>query len=227
MTLYEENINLQEALVRESKNTAVATAAAAAAAQSQLPPSTPKSKIPLFINNKKPKQAAGPGIALGADATSSNSNETKAEDKGDELFRSLSSDSVLTTFQAAQSLLLAAPAQPAPANDHLIAKCKAQEEQLLRKDDELRGMQNKLQEYENHLKRLEAHFQEQVAEVAMHRDHLAQERDSLLGTIRERNDQIEAAAKGHAEAMAQAEARHESEMKAQAADTEAEIDRLK
>jgi hypothetical protein len=77
------------------------------------------------------------------------------------------------------------------ANEHLIAKCKAQEEQLLKKDDEIHLLQVKLQDYDNHLKKMEGIFEERLSDMMLQRDHISTERDSLLEQIRSKNIELD------------------------------------
>ena len=95
MTLYNENINLQEALVRESKGGAG--------------PTTVK------------KEIAGIKIPLFVPAPSEN---TKKKEEG-----AKQQEEPCKENQALQQL-----------NDSLTTKCKAQEELLLKKDEELQKM---------------------------------------------------------------------------------------
>lgn len=49
--------------------------------------------------------------------------------------------------------------------ESLLEKCRAQELQLLKKDDEIREFNLRMQDYENHVKRAEGHFEERFQEI--------------------------------------------------------------
>lgn len=89
-------------------------------------------------------------------------------------------------------------APPAPNNEHLIAKCKAQEEQLLKKDDEVHALQLKLGEYDSHVKKIEGIFEERLQDMMLQRDHIKSERDSLLEQIKSKNQELDSWKKEHA-----------------------------
>lgn len=89
-------------------------------------------------------------------------------------------------------------APPAPNNEHLIAKCKAQEEQLLKKDDEIHALQLKLGEYDSHVTKIESIFEERLQDMMLQRDHIKSERDSLLEQIKSKNVELDAWKREHA-----------------------------
>ena len=140
MQLYDENMKLQEALIRESK------AGSAAAAQNNQ-----NWNISKLINLAKKTE------------------ETK--------------QTPATTTEEQ-------PTTPVVDNA-LVAKCKAQEETILKKDDEINKLQDKLRDTDLHIRRMQEHFESQVQEIALEKDALASERDQLILKLREKNDQME------------------------------------
>jgi hypothetical protein len=79
----------------------------------------------------------------------------------------------------------------------ILDKCKAQEKELLKKDDESRELQRRLQDYDSHMKQAESHYEQRFTELLMQRDSLAQERDDLLTTVKQRNEEILSLKKAH------------------------------
>lgn len=142
MQLYEENMKLQEALIRESK------AGQAAATQNN----TLGGNIGKLIN-----------LAL------------KKED----------SKQVPTTAPAEEQ------STPPVVDNALVAKCKAQEETILKKDDEINKLQEKLMDSEVQIRRIQEHFESQLNQVILEKEGTASERDQLIIKLREKNDQME------------------------------------
>lgn len=141
MQLYDENMKLQEALIRESKAGSVAA----------IVQNTPKGNIGKLINlaMKKDDSRQAPTTAVEEHPT------------------------------------------PPVVDNALVAKCKAQEETILKRDDEINKLQEKLRDTDLQIKRIQEHFESQLNQVILEKDLIASERDQLILKLREKNDQME------------------------------------
>ena len=112
-------------------------------------------------------------------------------------------------------------------NETLAAKCKAQEEALLKKDEEIQNLNDKLRDYDSHLKRFEAAFEERIHALDQERDHVAVERDQLIITLRARNDEVHRTKEETLKELEELRAEHKLAVETLKADYEAQIRILK
>ena len=61
----------------------------------------------------------------------------------------------------------------------------------MKKDEELQALHDRLRDYEQTMKRLESVYEERMHAIDMEREQVASERDQLIITLRERNDEVE------------------------------------
>lgn len=55
-------------------------------------------------------------------------------------------------------------------NETLAAKCKSQEEALLKKDEEIQNLNDRLREYDQRIKRFELAYEERISALDQERD---------------------------------------------------------